>query len=405
MAMQDQPSLASNSRPHKPLTSACPQCCKDEEITMSQLLEPYSLKHLSLRNRAVVAPMTRVSAEAEGTANELMRDYYASFAKGGFGLIISEGIYTDTAYSQGYFNQPGLATEAHRDSWRLPVEAVHEGGAAFIAQLMHGGAQTQGNIHHARHVAPSAVQPNGSQLTFYGGEGPYATPAQMGEDDIQEAIAGFALAARHARAAGFDGVELHGANGYLLHEFISAEFNQRDDHWGGDFLDRLRMPLAVISAVRAEVGNDFLVGIRLSQSMVSDSRLKWEGGVEEAQTRFAALAEAGLDYLHVTEPEAAAPAFSDGPSFAAIAKSSVSLSVIGNGGIVSGDQADELLARGDMDLVAVGKAALANNDWPLRIQQGLPLSDFDSAMFAPMATITNELAWRNANGRPALHAS
>ncbi|MDC6700812.1 oxidoreductase, partial [Leclercia adecarboxylata] len=116
-------------------------------------------------------------------------------------------------------------------------------------------------------------------------------------------------------------------------------------------------------------------------------------------------AEAGLDYLHVTEPEAAAPAFSDGPSFAAIAKSSVSLPVIGNGGIVSGDQADELLARGDMDLVAVGKAALANNDWPLRIQQGLPLSDFDSAMFAPMATITNELAWRNANGRPALHAS
>lgn len=371
---------------------------------MSQLLERYSLKHLNLRNRAVVAPMTRVSAEAEGAANELMRDYYASFAKGGFGLVISEGIYTDTAYSQGYFNQPGLATESHRDSWRLSVEAVHEAGAAFVAQLMHGGAQTQGNIHHARHVAPSAVQPGGSQLTFYGGEGPYATPAEMSEEEIQEAIAGFALAARHAQEAGFDGVELHGANGYLLHEFISAEFNLRHDHWGGDFLDRLRMPQAVINAVRAEVGADFLVGMRLSQSMVSDSGLKWEGGVEEARTRFAALAEAGLDYLHVTEPDAAAPAFADGPSFAAIAKSSVSLPVIGNGGIVSGDQAEHLLTHGSMDLVAVGKAALANNDWPLRIQQGLPLSDFDGAMFAPMATITNELAWRNANGRPALHA-
>ena len=114
-----------------------------------------------------------------------MRDYYASFAKGGFGMIVSEGVYTDTAYSQGYFNQPGLATDAHRDSWKPIVQAVHEAGAAFIAQLMHGGAQTQGNIHHARHVAPSAVQPSGSQLKFYGGEGPYATPAEMSEEDIR----------------------------------------------------------------------------------------------------------------------------------------------------------------------------------------------------------------------------
>ncbi|MFP5341003.1 MAG: NADH:flavin oxidoreductase, partial [Gammaproteobacteria bacterium] len=88
---------------------------------MPQLLEPCSLKHLRLRNRAVVAPMTRVSAEPEGAANELMRDYYASFAKGGFGMLVSEGIYTDTAYSQGYFNQPGLATEVHRDSWKPVV--------------------------------------------------------------------------------------------------------------------------------------------------------------------------------------------------------------------------------------------------------------------------------------------
>lgn len=369
---------------------------------MSQLFEPYTLKHLSLRNRAAVAPMTRVSAEAEGAANELMRDYYASFAKGGFALVISEGIYTDTAFSQGYFNQPGLATDAHRDSWRIAVDAVHDAGAAFVAQLMHGGAQTQGNIHHARHIAPSAVQPSGSQLTFYGGEGPYATPAEMNDQEIQEAIQGFAQAARRAREAGFDGVELHGANGYLLHEFISAEFNQRLDQWGGDYLQRLNMPLAVIRAVRAEVGDEFVVGMRLSQSMVCNAQLKWEGGIEEARQRFRALADAGLDYLHLTEPDAAAPAFGEGPSFAAIARSCVSIPVIGNGGIVTGEQAEGLLARGDMDLVAVGKAALANNDWPQRIQQGLALSKFDGAMFVPMATITNELAWRNANDRPAL---
>ena len=229
--------------------------------------------------------------------------------------------------------------------------------------------------------------------------------AEMSEEDIQEAIAGFALAARHAREAGFDGVELHGANGYLLHEFMSAEFNQRSDQWGGTFLERLRMPLAVIAAVRAAVGEEFVVGMRLSQSMVCDGRLKWEGGEEQARQRFRILADAGLDYLHITEPDAREPAFGEGPSLAAIAKGSVAIPVIGNGAIVTGEQAEALLGRGEMDLVAVGKAALANNDWPQRIQQGIELSDFDGSMFVPMATITNELAWRNANDRPALRSS
>lgn len=366
---------------------------------MPSLLEPVQLKHLQLRNRTVLAPMTRVSAEPDGCANELMRDYYQGFANGGFGLLISEGIYTDTAYSQGYFNQPGLATEAHRDCWQPIVTAVHEAGAAFIAQLMHGGAQTQGNLHHARHVAPSAVQPSGQQLSFYGGEGPYATPAEMTEEDIAQAIDGFVQAAIHARDAGFDGVELHGANGYLLHEFISAEFNQRSDRWGGDFLARLSMPLAVVHAVRAALGEGFIVGMRLSQSMVTDGQLKWEGGVEEAKVRFRTLADAGLDYLHVTGADASAPAFDHGPSLAAIAKATVSIPVIGNGGIGSGEQAQALLDRGELDLVAIGKAALANHDWPQRVRNGTPMDEFEFAMFSPMATITNELAWRGTHGR------
>lgn len=368
---------------------------------MPSLLEPFQLKQLQLRNRAVLAPMTRVSAEPDGCANELMRDYYQGFAEGGFGLLISEGAYTDTAYSQGYLNQPGLATEAHRDGWRPLVSAVHQAGAAFIAQLMHGGAQTQGNLHHARHVAPSAVQPGGRQLSFYGGEGPYATPGEMTEEEIRQAIDGFVQAALNARDAGFDGVELHGANGYLLHEFISAEFNRRTDHWGGDYQARLNMPLAVIRAVREAVGEGFVVGMRLSQSMVTDSRLKWEGGVEEAKVRFRTLAGAGLDYLHVTEADASAPAFEHGQSLAAIAKSCVEIPVIGNGGIASGEQAQALLDRGELDLVAVGKAALANHDWPLRVRDGAPMTEFDYSMFSPMATLTNELAWRGIHRRSA----
>jgi 2,4-dienoyl-CoA reductase-like NADH-dependent reductase (Old Yellow Enzyme family) len=372
---------------------------------MPQLFEPVQLNQLRLRNRAVLAPMTRVSAEPEGQPNELMRDYYQAFADGGFGMLITEGTYTDTAFSQGYLNQPGLATEAQRDSWVPIVTAVHEAGAAIIAQLMHGGAQTQGNIHHARHVAPSAVQPGGRQLSFYGGEGPYATPADMTEAEIQEAIAGFVQAARHAREAGFDGAELHGANGYLLHEFMTAEFNQRTDRWGGDYKARLALPLEIIRVVREAVGSDFVVGMRLSQGMVTDSRLKWDGGVEAARYRFATLAEAGLDYIHVTEYDATAPAFEDGPSLAAIAKSCVSIPVIANGGIGTEAQARAMLESGDADLLAIGKAALANHDWPIRVEQGLALSEFDYEMFSPMATLTNELGWRGTHGRSAIRES
>jgi len=373
-----------------------------EDLLMPQLLEPAQLNQLRLRNRAVLAPMTRVSAEPEGQPNELMRDYYQAFAEGGFGLLITEGTYTDIAYSQGYLNQPGLATEAQRDSWKPIVSAVHQAGAAIIAQLMHGGAQTQGNIHHARHVAPSAVQPGGRQLSFYGGEGPYATPAEMTEAEIQEAIAGFVQAAKHARDAGFDGVELHGANGYLLHEFMTAEFNQRTDRWGGDYKARLALPLEIIRAVREEVGPDFVVGMRLSQGMVTDSRLKWDGGLEAARYRIATLAAAGLDYIHVTEADISAPAFEEGESLAAIAKGAVEIPIIGNGAIGTGDQAQQLLDAGVLDFVAIGKAALANHDWPLRVQDQAPLTAFDFDMFSPMATITNELAWRGTHGRSAV---
>lgn len=367
---------------------------------MTRLFEPYALKHLHLRNRVALAPMTRVSAEPEGQANDLMRDYYRSFARGGFGLLITEGIYTDTAYSQGYFNQPGIATEKQRDCWRFVVQAVHDEGAAFIAQLMHGGAQTQGNIHHARHVAPSAVQPAGQQLSFYGGEGPYQVPSEMSQAEIDEAIAGFVQAAVHARDAGFDGVELHGANGYLLHEFMSAEFNQRTDRWGGDFKGRLALPLTVIREVREAVGEDFLLGMRLSQAMVTNPHAKWEGGVEEAKIRLATLANAGLDFLHISEPDVAAPAFGEGQSLSALAKACAGVPVIGNGSIASGEQAERLLDEDALDLVAIGKSALANHDWPKRVERGESLTAFDFSMFVPMATVTNELAWRQEHNRP-----
>jgi 2,4-dienoyl-CoA reductase-like NADH-dependent reductase (Old Yellow Enzyme family) len=183
---------------------------------VASLFEPVALGPLTLPNRQAVAPMTRVSATADGVPTARMADYYAQFADGGFGLVITEGLYTDEAFAQGYLHQPGLANAAQRDAWRPIVEGMQARGGRVIAQLMHAGALSQGNPYRTGTVGPSAVRPKGTQMTFYRGAGDYAVPAAMTQHDIDAAVAGFAQAAARAREAGFDGVELHGANGYLL---------------------------------------------------------------------------------------------------------------------------------------------------------------------------------------------
>ena len=219
---------------------------------------------LKLDNRFAVAPMTRVSATADGAPTDAMAGYYAEFARGGFGLVITEGTYTDTTHSQGYLNQPGLATDAHAAGWRPVTDAVHAAGVPIVAQLMHAGALSQGNSHGVETIAPSAVAPRGAMLEEYGGAGTWPTPREMSAADIDAAIAGFVDAAVRARAAGFDGVEIHAANGYLLDQFLTTYTNHRTDEYGGTVAHRIRLAAQISAAVRTAVGADFLVGVRLS---------------------------------------------------------------------------------------------------------------------------------------------
>jgi len=198
---------------------------------MSALFTSLNAGRLQLKNRLAVAPMTRVSATADGHATTRMAGYYAAFAAGGFGLVITEGIYTDKAFSQGYLFQPGLSDEAQRDAWKPVVDGVHAQGSRIVAQLMHAGALSQGNPHRDGTRGPSAVRPKGQQMVFYRGAGGYPVPQPISLDEIQEALQGFAQAAMRAREAGFDGVEIHGANGYLLDQFLTEGVNLRDDIW------------------------------------------------------------------------------------------------------------------------------------------------------------------------------
>lgn len=360
----------------------------------TRLFSPLRIDSLTLSNRCAVAPMTRTSAATDGVVTDQIAEYYARYARGGFGLVITEGTYTDTRYSQGYYQQPGIATEAQAAAWRPVVQAVHDAGAAIVAQLMHAGAQSQYNGYMDENAAPIARAPYGTTAPIYhGNDEPYDTPKQMTETDIIEMIDGFVNSARNALQAGFDGVELHAANGYLLDEFITDYFNDRDDEYGGALGNRLRVIRQLIAAVRDAVGTDYCVGIRLSQIKVTDSDHRWENA-EHAATIFRTVAEAGVSYIHVTGAGAVAPAFQDdGPSLAEIAHEHGQVAVIANGGLHEAARAEEQLVDGRAHVVAIGRGALANPDWPARMAQGREQYDFDPDMLQPLATLDNQAGW------------
>ena len=363
---------------------------------MNRILSAYDMKGATLRNRLAVAPMTRVSAAEDGKPSRTMHDYYTRFARGGFGLVITEGLYTDQAFSQGYRFQPGLADDAQARGWAAINQEMHGHGALVFAQLMHAGALSQGNRFRAHTVAPSAIRPKGEQMRFYYGEGPYAEPAEITEAEIGEVIQGFVdSAVRAVRIGGFDGVEIHGANGYLLDQFLTAHSNRRTDRWGGDVHGRVRLLAEVVRAVKAAVGDEVPVGIRISQGKVNDFTSKWPGGEEDAKVIFGTLAAAGADVIHVTEFEAWKPAFEDGKdSLVALARRyAPGVTIIANGSLHGFERATQALELG-ADIVALGRGALANPDLPALFERGAEPRAFESGILGPIANVKDsELAF------------
>ncbi|WP_169947471.1 tRNA-dihydrouridine synthase [Microbispora sp. H11081] len=362
-------------------------------------LLPLRLAGLDLPNRLAVAPMTRVSAAPDGTPTPEMTGYYTEFAEGGFGLVITEGTYTDTVHSQGYRNQPGIVSDAHVAAWREITRRVHAAGGRIVLQLMHAGALSQGNRYRDDTAGPSAVPPRGEMMPEYGGSGRWPIPREMSKADIETAVAGFADSAVRAREAGFDGVEVHGANGYLLDQFLTDYTNRRTDSYGGDVAGRVRLAAEVVAGIRAQVGPDFCVGVRLSQGKVNDFTHRWAGGSRDAKIIFAALADAGATYLHVASEgrDWIETARLDGDvTITALAREVTGLPVIANGGMHDLAQAARVLADGHADMLSVARGALANPDLPRRLAQGLALDRFDRAMLEPMATLGNARRWLRA---------
>jgi len=347
------------------------------------LFDDVSLGELQLDSRVGLAPMTRTSANADGTATAEMARYYAKFAEGGFSLLITEGTYPEVS-GQGYDNQPGLATDSQAAAWEAVTNAVHAAGSPIVAQLMHAGPLTQ--AENGEPVAPSAITPTGEQLPIYGGEGEFATPRKLSSDDLGDIRASFVAAAERAVRAGFDGVEIHGANGYLLDTFLSSHLNDRTDAYGGSPAARARFPKEVLDAVIEATPDDFVVGIRLSQTKVNDEEHRWTA--DEAETYLSTLDDG--DYVHVTEPDITTPAFSGTDrTLAELAVEHADTRILANGGLDDPVDARSVIEAG-ADLVTLAKSALANPDWPARVATNEELAAFDfEAMLLPEATLNS----------------
>ncbi len=362
------------------------------------LFEPFRHGQLDLPNRLVVAPLTRVSATPDGCATAEMAAYYRRYAEGGWGLIVSEATYVDDHAAQGYFRQPGIVTPAQVAAWRQVTEAVHAAGGRIVLQLSHAGALGQGNPRGRRTVAPSPIRPAGEIARRYRGMGPYAIPAALDEDEIATIIAAFGQAARNAMEAGFDGVEIHGANGYLIHQFLTPDSNQRSDGWGGSLENRLRFPMAVLRAVREAVPADRILGLRLSQSRANDAAAQWQNGAAEAEGIFTAMGRVPGLYLHISSHTGCAPVFDSGLSLAGLARRHSGHPVIANGRLETGDLAQKLLTGGEADLISLGKAAIADPDWPAKTLRGEQPTAFHPDMISPTADLASRMAWDWSQG-------
>ncbi len=346
-------------------------------------LTPFTLKTKSLNNRAVVAPMSRVSTRGDGVPTERMAHYYAKFAEGGFAMIITEGTYTDRHFAQAYPNQPGIGTPAQIAGWKRVIDLVNQQGSTIVLQLMHAGALSQ-HLSHTR--APSAIEPMRHMLAGYSvKQGRYPRPEAMNLAEIDQVINGFVESAKQALAVGFDGVEVHSANGYLLDQFITDYSNTREDQYGGSVTNRVRLTAEITAAIKREVSKDFIVGVRLSQGKVNDFNYLWPGGLEDGRIIFQSVATAGADYLHFASE---GQGFDHGcltrlgKSLPRQARELTGLPVIANGGLHNPHEAERILTEGHGDLVALGTGALSNPDWPRRLAHQQTVAEFDPHVFA-----------------------
>jgi N-ethylmaleimide reductase len=347
------------------------------------LFTPLKLGALELKHRIIMAPMTRMRAAQPGNVpHALNAEYYGQRASDG-GLLITEA--TDISpQAQGYPATPGLYSAEQIAGWREVTDAVHAKGGFIFSQIWHVGRISHSSLQPdgALPVAPSAVRPSGDHIDASGQPVAFETPRALQEKELARIVEDFVTAARNAREAGFDGVEVHGANGYLLDQFLRNGSNRRTDRYGGSIENRARLLLEVVDGVIAALGAQ-RVGVRLSpwnrfnDMADSDGEALWDYVATELEKR-------DLAYLHVVEPRADftsdLPLDANARDAAAHFKSTFKGLLISTGGYVA-ETARAAVADARADAIAFGRPFISNPDLPERVRSGATITPYDRATF------------------------
>lgn len=340
---------------------------------MTSLFNPLKMGSLTVPNRIFMAPLTRCRADAEHVPTALMAEYYAQRASAG--LIVAEATMAMEGHS-AFWMEPGIYSDAQVAGWKRVTDAVHAAGGRIFLQIWHGGRACHPLLNGgAQPVAPSPIAIVGDEVHTPQGKKPYVMPRELRDDELPEIVAGFGKAASNAKAAGFDGVEVHGANGYLLDAFLRDGANQRAGAYGGSVENRARLMFEVIEAVCRVWGSD-RVGLRISplnsfNSMIDSDPIGLSAWLAERLNAF------NLAYLHLMRGDFFRQQSGDVVTPVREAFKGV---LIGNMGY-SADEAGQAIAAGKLDAVAFGTAFLANPDLPARFASGAALNSPDPATF------------------------
>lgn len=348
-----------------------------------KLFIPFELGSYQLAHRVVMPPLTRMRAGADGVPSPLAATYYSQRATEG-GLIIAEASQI-SQQGQGYPQTPGIYTQDQVAGWRTVTEAVKRRGAIIFLQLWHVGRISHSSFQRdgALPVAPSAIRPAGNAFTSTFQRAPFETPRALEPNEIRQIVDDYRRAAENAQQAGFDGIEIHAANGYLLQQFLEDKTNHRNDRYGGSIENRARLLFEVLDAV-SEVWPIDRVGIRLSPfSDVGDVADSDPAGLYAFVIK--SLADRGISYLHLIEPQVRAGLVEEADhaapqSVATLFRPMFPGALIASGGF-NADAAEQVLAGGAADLIAFGRTFIANPDLPRRLALGAQLNEPDRSTF------------------------
>lgn len=351
---------------------------------MKQMFTPFMLGPFQLTHRIVMPPITRMRAgRVDGVPSPLAATYYSQRATKG-GLLIAEATQI-SQQGQGYPQTPGIYTPDQVAGWQPVTEAVHKRGGVIFLQLWHVGRISHSSLkdNGALPVAPSAIQPAGNAFTSSFQRVPYETPHALELNEIKQIVADYRNAAENAKSAGFDGVEVHAANGYLLEQFLEDKTNRRNDQYGGSIENRARLLFEVLDAV-AEVWPTDRIGVRLSP--FTDLGDIADSDPEKLYTYVIKnLSARGLCYLHLIEPQSRSGLVEERNEAAPRSVSSLFRPLfqgplIASGGFTA-ETTEQALTAGTADLIALGRAFIANPDLPKRLKLGAPLNAPDKSTF------------------------